>query len=275
MAYSIQDVTCKASLRKQMIFNDDSCSNKVKAIWNKCATILKLKRLSPVTTMPVPSVETPWKIARGLKGRFIPLFVAESHLSTYYVVEQAIKEGFLDPEKTIVINFDQHPDDMPIYYLGKHYKPCFNNWVSHLLENKMISAYKQIEKPSDLKELNIEALRDKHIVISVDIDYFDWFREHKDKSIEDGIEEIVKFMKENSLNIRVISMAYSYDWCRLLSRHEVEEIANRLCLNMNAQLSEDCKMAQVSYVSQLGTAELQLKPEPFGECRRDIISPNL
>ena len=193
----------------------------------------------------ISEANSPWRMARDSKGRLIPLFIAESHVSTYYVVEKAIKEGFLDPEKTVVINFDQHPDNVPIinasksvskYSFVRSGEVCFNNWPLHLLKNKMISSYHWINNPSTLAMLDIAALKGKHIVISIDIDYFDWFKE-RNISIENGIEEVVNFIRGNNLDIKVISMAYSHDWCRVLTHEEIIGAADSICRRMNVELT--------------------------------------
>jgi len=131
-------------------------------------------------------------------------------------------------EKTIVINFDKHEDvvnDMID-------QPRSNNWLRVLLDRKMIAGKlwfdRKDNKIEDFKDM--EFLKDKTIVISIDIDYFE---DIPDGERQSAINEILNFMKNYGLDIKVVTIALSKDHCFNI---KPEDIADELCKNINATL---------------------------------------
>ena len=173
--------------------------------------------------------KTPWQVARESGGRLKPLFISREHTQTYYAVDFSIQERFLDPEKTVVINFDAHRD---IFDDGQDV-PFFNTWERVLIKHKKAARCIDVPVEYTLKRLvsgswiedrfepplNLEG---KDIVISIDMDYFDWYKCYR--TVEEGIDELLKFMRLHRNDIKLITIAYSPGWCHYISPEKIAPI---------------------------------------------------
>ncbi|MCX5694909.1 MAG: hypothetical protein NT014_07335, partial [Candidatus Omnitrophica bacterium] len=148
----------------------------------------------------------PWGIVEEQKSVLVPVFISEEHVTTYKVVVDAIEEGLLDPQNTVIVNFDRHSD-----MLADYPYPMSNNWLTFLLHRKLIAAQVQF----DARQLRLEDFKDnqlfnKDLLISIDIDYFDRLPQAE---FIFAINQLLSFIREHSLNIKIITIAYSPDYC--------------------------------------------------------------
>ena len=223
--------------------------------------------------------KTPWQVARESEGRLKPLIISEEHTQTYYAVDFSIKEGFLDPEKTVVINFDRHKDDLDD---GKDY-PQFNTWERVLIKNKKAARCIDVPREYSLERLVNGSwighefvpsfdLKGKDIVISIDMDYFDWYKKYR--TVEEGIDELLKFMRLYRNDIKLITIAYSPVWCRYIAP---EKIASILLDRMKAILispkemsySANVDIVKVKPILYQGVCCLEEDVSPLGNVNLD------
>ncbi|MDO8602305.1 MAG: hypothetical protein Q7O04_00450 [Candidatus Omnitrophota bacterium] len=219
----------KSSLRKPLIFS---------------AVEPDSARIKSATFIEALKYKDPWQIARESGNLAIPLFVSTEHATTYTVIYDGIEKGNLIQGDIIVINFDKHNDMVnDIDY------PWSNNWIRILLDRGMIADRLWFNREDNKIEDfgDIESLNGKAIVISIDIDYFDDIIENERQN---AVNEIVDFMKNHGLDIRVVSVALSPDYCFNINP---ENVADELCSNIGATLvSYQWYVSRFSYLLKYG-----------------------
>jgi len=192
--------------------------------------------------------KSPWHLYK--KNRGVPLLVSTEHVTSYKAVVDAVENGILTSGEAIVVNFDYHRDykNMPM--------PDSSNWIGALVHNGKISGYKWFgggaEKLSDFKD--IDELVGKEIVISIDVDYFSGMLP-EERNI--AISEIVEFMSRRGLDIRLVTIAYSPEYCTDSSSpdgyFDPEPIAAEICERLDASLIPDgTKIVPMEYLLWAG-----------------------
>ncbi|MFA4991016.1 MAG: hypothetical protein WC569_00345 [Candidatus Omnitrophota bacterium] len=187
----------------------------------------------------------PWKVARDLKHPVIPLFISTEHASTYAVIMNGIEEGFLKPENTVVINFDRHEDMANA--AGRF--PMSNNWLRILLEKGKVSDKVWFDGDKHrIEDFNKGGLlKNKDIVISIDMDYFENIG--KDK-FEEAVGQLERFVIAHGKNIKVISIALSPDYCPTI---KPETAAKILCKRLNVIFSSNRQyLSMIPYLTECG-----------------------
>lgn len=210
--------------------------------------------------------EGPWQTAKESNNRLKPIFISEEHTDTLIIVEKAIEEAIIDPKKAFVINFDRHENRSTDDTL-----PMANNWLRILENRKEITGYKWVdagEKAERLEDLDMEPMKRKDIIISIDMDYFENIVAYR---LQEHIEQLISFIERYRESIKLITIAYSSDYClRTDPKKNSKKLLNLLNANV---ISEGWFKATVAYLLEYGVCDLYSKQVSVNTLLRGVVNP--
>ena len=207
--------------------------------------------------------DTPWNA--GESEDDVPIFISTEHVTSYSAVTKAIETGVLTEGEAVVVNFDRHEDRV-----GDVSLPRSNNWVRILEERGRISDSLWVggHNPSLPKDnaFNLTNFSDrsrmenKEIVLSFDIDYFDGLSgEEQDQAIDD----ILRFVGDLELNVKLVTIAYSPSYCHSI---DPEEVAYKLCSKLGVQIIPNgTNIARMEYLNYCGICTLPRESATRGQ----------
>ncbi len=233
------------ALKNRCFYHFDEKEN-IKLIYY-CSNSLYLYRKPDKSEILSKALEynNPWDVAEAFEKYIIPLFVSTEHVSTYSIVLEGIEQGILSPENTVVLNFDRHHD----MYGDNTMIPISNNWLRILMHKKKVA----MQFWFDAKKHRIEdfrehvLLKEKDIVVSIDMDYFENVSEGE---FVNAMDRIINLVRTYNKSVKAISMALSPSYC---IKVDPEKISRLLCDKLKTTFSPDRSyLSRVSYLFKYG-----------------------